>query len=98
MPNIQVIDGADNCTYDIFEADVAEFELIFPSDGQDIEFSEDLAARLGESQAGALLAKIWKRSIEKKSALGIQGTLFFGLAAKKPFYPSKREDEMVTGL
>lgn len=30
MKNIQVIDGADNCTYDIFAIDDADYRVIFP--------------------------------------------------------------------
>ena len=35
MKNIQVIDGARNCVYDIFAATEEEFALIFPAD-QDV--------------------------------------------------------------
>ena len=40
MKNIQAIDGANNCTYDVFQASDLEFSLIFP-DGADIEFADD---------------------------------------------------------
>lgn len=33
MPNIQVIDGADNCTYDVFFASPESFKEIFPVEG-----------------------------------------------------------------
>lgn len=99
MPNIQVIDGAENCTYDIFEAGEDDFRVIFPELAQDIEFVEDLVARLGEEATGTLLARIWTHPVDKKVATGIQGTLFFQLSeTKRPFYPTKRESEMVTGL
>jgi hypothetical protein len=42
--NIQVIDSARNCTYDVFEIADSDFELLFPSPRQDIEFSEDFFA------------------------------------------------------
>ena len=36
MKNIQIIDGADNCTFSIFQATDEEFSLIFPEPLQDI--------------------------------------------------------------
>ena len=41
MKNIQIIDGAINCVYDIFEATDDEFKLIFPA-GQDIAFIDEV--------------------------------------------------------
>ena len=49
MKSIQVIDGADNCAYDVFSISDKSFEKIFP-DGQDIEFIKDLIHRLGENR------------------------------------------------
>jgi hypothetical protein len=46
MKNIQIIDGAENCTFSIFQATEEEFQVIFPKADQDIEFSEDLFGRL----------------------------------------------------
>lgn len=97
MKNIQVIDGALNCTYSIFAASEDEFKMIFP-DGRDIEFNDDLAERLGKQQATALLEKIWGKLIDKKSVNGIHGTLFFDLGHKKKYYPTKKDDEMVVVL
>jgi hypothetical protein len=49
MKNIQVIDGARNCVYDIFAATEEEFALIFPAD-QDVAFIEEVMARGPEAQ------------------------------------------------
>ncbi len=94
MKYIQVIDGAENCTYSIFGVEDDEFEILFP-DETDIEFSDDVFKRLGYSKAAKLMAKIWKRPIEKKSVIGIHGTIFYGMAFKKKFYPTKRDSEMI---
>jgi hypothetical protein len=94
MKNIQVIDGALNCTYDIYAVSDDVFGLIFPEKGQDIEFSEDAFARLGDDVATPLFASIWKGKISRRSVNGIHGTLFFGLAHKHEFYPSKRETDL----
>lgn len=94
MKNIQVIDGADNCTYDIFAASEEDFAQLFPAT-TDVEFVEDLIARLGEQAAGVVLARLWKHPVPKKEAQGIHGTLFFELEKKKGYYPTKKESEMV---
>ena len=40
MKNILVIDGADNCVYDIFAAPQEVFDLVFAS-GTDVAFAEE---------------------------------------------------------
>jgi len=97
MRNIQVIDDALNCTYSIFAAEDAEFELLFP-DGTDVEFNDELFSRLGEAEAADLLRKVWARPVNKKTVVGIHGTLFYGLGHKKMYYPTKRESEMIVVL
>jgi len=69
--NIQVVDGAENCTYDIFEADEGDFGKIFPGEGQDVEFIEDFVARVGESEATRITESMWSRRIDKKAAGGV---------------------------
>ena len=49
MKNIQIIDGADNCVYDIFEATDEEFSLLFPS-GQNIAFIDEVYDRENEDK------------------------------------------------
>jgi hypothetical protein len=44
MKNIQVIDGALNSTFSIFQATDEEFALLFPEAGQDISLCGRLAA------------------------------------------------------
>jgi hypothetical protein len=89
MKNIQVIDGALNCTFSIFQATDEEFVSLFPEPGQEIQFAEDLdprvAQNLGESP-------IWERPIRKRDAHGIHGTLFFQLERYKDVYREMRED------
>lgn len=94
MKNVQVIDGADNCTYDVFAATEKEFALLFP-DGCDIEFIEDFVDRVGEKTAGKVLKPMWNRCQDKKKICGIHGTLFYQLNFKKRFYPTKKESEML---
>jgi hypothetical protein len=97
MKNIQVIDGALNCAYDIFAATEEEFALIFRS-GADVEFISDFFSRAGEDTAGAVTSSLWKRRMDKKAISGIHGTLFYQLDFKKKYYPTKKEAEMVVVL
>ncbi|HLO41348.1 MAG TPA: hypothetical protein VK176_10020 [Phycisphaerales bacterium] len=92
---MQVIDGATNCSYSICMVDEADFALIFPEPGQDIEFAEDLAKRLGDELAGKLVLRSTTKRIRKETAMGIHGTLFFELASKKQYYPNKRDADIV---
>jgi hypothetical protein len=98
MKNVQIIDGANNCTYSIYSFTDEEFSIVFPEPGQNIEFIEDAIVRVGDEQLGKILAPVWKRPVNKANVVGIHGTLFYDLVAKKKYYPSKKEEEMVTGF
>lgn len=87
MKNVQVIDGADNCTFSIFQLTDEEFALAFPGDGQDIQFAEDLA----KAAARALVAA-WERPIRKPDAAGIHGTLFYGFANRRSSFPATNRE------
>lgn len=91
MKNIQIIDGAVNATYSLFQATEDEFVTIFP-DGKDMEMVEDLIERLGERAAALMLASLWERPILKRDALGIHGTLFYDNEHRREHIPkTKRE-------
>jgi len=94
MKNIQVIDGATNCAYCIYQISDDNFTLIFPTEGQDIEFIDDLFSRLGEHKAEEILSPIWERRVDKKNILGLHGTLFYQMEFKKKFYPNKQESDL----
>lgn len=93
-----VVDGADNCAYPVYEIADEDFSLIFPGEGQDVEFNSDLEARLGTEGVIQLHQRIWEKPVEKKDIQGLHGTIFYGLDDKKKYYPSKRESEMVVVL
>jgi hypothetical protein len=94
MKNIQVIDGAENCSFSICLVEDEDFVQIFPKAGQDIEFVEDLTARVGELAAGELVQRGTTRRIPKQEACGIHGTLFFGLSERRKFFPNRRESDV----
>jgi hypothetical protein len=91
--NVQVVDGAQNCAYDIFSVPAENFRRIFPAEDQDIEFIEDFVAR-GEETAARICDEMWRSRVDKKAVDGIHGTLFYGLDVKKSFYPTKRESDL----
>jgi hypothetical protein len=94
VKNIQVIDGAVNCVYDIFQATEEEFQLIF-RDGQDVTFIDEVYARADRKLLDRAFESIWQRRIPKLEAHGIHGLLFYELANKKAYYPTRRDEEAV---
>jgi hypothetical protein len=95
MKNIQVIDGAQNTTFSIFQATDDEFALLFPEPRQDMQYAEDLLALPQQEAVTAALSRIWERPIRKQDAHGIHGTLLYELERYKTWYPEKREDAVV---
>jgi hypothetical protein len=94
MKNIQIIDGAANATFSVFQATDEEFDALFPND-QDIEFIEDFVERVGDDRAGVVLDPIWERPILKRDAQGIHGTLFYEWKDRQEHFPaSKREVDL----
>ena len=95
LRNIQIIDGADNATFSIFQATDDEFNQIFPTIGQDMEISEDFVQRAGEAHANLIFNAIWERPILKRDVNGIHGTLYFNYQSRRHHLPtSKREVDL----
>jgi hypothetical protein len=94
MKNIQVVDGADNCVYDLFAVTDDEFALIFP-EGTDIAFIDEVLVRAQGEQLDAAFSEIWKRRVRKAEVAGIHGTLFYELEHKKKYYPTRRDEEAI---
>ena len=92
MKNIQVIDGAENCAYDIFAASDETFALIFTND-TDIAFAEDLPEDNPVVAAG--FEEMWRNRVPKAKANGIHGTLFYQLEHKRQYYPTLRDEEAI---
>jgi NADPH-dependent ferric siderophore reductase len=61
MKNVQIVDGADNATFAVFQATDEEFRLIFPPPGQDLEIPEALFRRELYRRARAENAKRLRR-------------------------------------
>ncbi|HWG16218.1 MAG TPA: hypothetical protein VN678_00055 [Acidobacteriaceae bacterium] len=98
MKNVQIIDGAENAAYSIFQIDDAGFSEIFPGDGQDIELIEDYIGREGEARASEVLSMMWKSPIHKRDVKGIHGTLYYDYQQKGKYLPiTKREIDRSAG-
>jgi hypothetical protein len=94
MKNIQIIDGAENCVYDVFAATDEEYSLIF-TEGTDVAFIDEVLARTHQDQLDLVFSAIWERRVRKKDAIGIHGTLFYELEHKKQYYPTRRDEDAI---
>ena len=94
MKNIQIIDGAENCVYDIFSATDEEFALIFKV-GKDVAFIDEVYDTGEEKQLDAAFNNIWQRRIKKSDAQGVHGIIFYELDKKKVYYPTRNDEGAV---
>lgn len=94
MKNIQIIDGAENCVYDIFQAEDDGFAIIFPNQ-TDIAFIDEIYSRGNKEQLDKIFSRIWARRIEKKNAMGIHGIIFYELEKKKSYYFTRKDEEAI---
>jgi hypothetical protein len=92
MKNIQVIDGAENCVYDVFAASDEDHALLFPG-GTDIAFAEEIHGRKDIDRIAAALERLWRNRVPKVKAMGIHGLLFYGLPEKRQYYLSRKDEE-----
>ena len=101
IKNIQCIDEAGNCAYDIFQIDEDDFIKIFPN-GTNIQFIENIFNmddRYGdmtdiEKEYKKIFDKVWKKPVKKHEVCGIHGTLFYGLKIKMGCYPNLQESDL----
>ncbi len=91
MKNIQIIDGAVNATFSLFQATDEEFAAIFP-DRSDMQTVEDVIERLGNEEANRVITPMWERPILKSEAVGIHGTLFYDGEDRREFLPASRRE------
>ena len=91
MKHIQVIDGAVNSTFDVFEVPDGIFRRIF-SDGTDVAFLAEVEQRLGVADDRNFWQAVYGLKVDKKSLLGIHGTLHLtGSQCHPDFFPKHRE-------
>jgi hypothetical protein len=92
MKNVQIIDGAMNGVYDVFAVSDRDFRKLFPGD-TDVAFIDEVFSRLGARRSGEILGRASKRRREKRTIVGLLGTLFYQLEKKKQFYRTRRDEE-----
>jgi hypothetical protein len=67
--------------------------LIFP-DAHDIAFIDEVYGRhADDATLNSALEALWGRRVPKAQAMGIHGLLFYELEEKKPFYPTRRDED-----
>jgi hypothetical protein len=71
-----------------------EFALIFPDD-TDIAFIEEIYAKGDERILDTAFNAIWKRRIRKRDAQGIHRIIFYELAQKMAYYPTRKDEEAI---
>lgn len=98
--NIQVIDGAINSTFDIFQISEEMFNLLFPR-GTDVAFLDEVEQRLnedGKEQISRIWATVYQKKVDKKILTGgVHGTLHLtGSYCLKQYYPTRKESDVVS--
>ncbi len=97
MKNIMIIDGAMNCAYDVFAATDEEFALLFPAPDQDIAFIDEVVFD-SEGVVERAVQNLWTRPVNKKTMIGLHGTIFWELGHKKKYYPNRRDRDLTDTL
>lgn len=95
MKNVQVIDGAGNCTFPVYAVSENDFATLFPLPGQNVEFAQDLAKRVGgDRAAGQIIQRVTAKHVAKENVVGIHGTLFIDLPERRKYFPTKHESDV----
>lgn len=87
MKNIQIIDGAENATFSIYQATEDEFAAIFPLKNQDVQFNDEIPDTI---EASSALKSIWTRPVIKQRVCGIHGTIYYGFPERKEYFTQSR--------
>jgi len=93
VKNVMIVDGAANCSYDVFAMSDDDFDVIFP-DGTDIAFIEEVGERESQTVLDPLFRRLWACPVLRSKARGIHGILFYELAAKMRYYPTRRDSDL----
>jgi len=89
--NVQVIDGAINSIFKIFEISEEQFNILFPK-GSDIAFLEDFPELEDDLK---FWKEFYKNRINKNNVIGIHGTLHLtGSDIDKLEFPNRKESDL----
>jgi hypothetical protein len=91
LKNIQIVDGAINSTFDIFEIDDEKFDILFPNN-TDISFLDDYPHLSNDKH---FWSSVYSRRVNKKKVNGIHGTLHLtGSDIDKNEFPNRKETDV----
>lgn len=89
--NLMIIDGAANCSFDVFSITEEHFKFIFPEEGQELECIEHLSKVHGEDGLIEAFKGLWDHCfMEKSETDGIHGTLFYQYPQRRALFPKLR--------
>jgi hypothetical protein len=91
MKNIQVIDGALNEVFEIYEVPDDLFKVMFPH-GADIAFIDEVDRAFRRRGGRKLWNIVYGHPVDKKRVRGIHGTLHLtGSPIAREFFPTRKE-------
>lgn len=89
--NIQIVDGATNSTFDVFEISVEQYSILFPN-GSNVSFLDDFP--LLEDDVD-FWSNLYSNKLEKCKINGIHGTLHStGSYVEKKEFPNRKESDV----
>ena len=97
MKNVQIIDGAVNSVFEIYEIDDLSFKEIFTND-RDVVFMSEITKYIDCNNEESVLfwQKFYSNRKDKKSINGIHGTLHLeGSNCQKIYFLEGKEDLVV---
>ncbi|MBT2739992.1 hypothetical protein [Bacillus sp. ISL-77] len=88
--NVQIIDGAINSVFEIYNINEEQFNIIFPN-GTDVAFTSDFPYLEDHEDFWSLF---YSRRVDKKKVEGIHGTIHLkGSDAVKEDFPNRKETD-----
>jgi hypothetical protein len=98
VKNVQVIDGAVNSVFEIYEVDDETFSVLFPV-GNDIVFASDIDSDFTKEATIRFWQKFYSCKKDKKALNGIHGTLHLeGSICKQEYYMERKEAYVIKSL
>jgi hypothetical protein len=96
VKNIQVIDGAANSIFGIYQVPDDLFDVMFPN-GTDVAFVDEIGKDFETRQGKRLWNMVYQHPVNKKRVDGIHGTLHLtGSPVDKEYFPTRKEGEVIT--
>jgi len=97
MKNIQVIDGAINSIYEIYEVSDDIFQEIFPGN-INVAFADDVREKIEIKFGNKFWDEFYRKRVKKEKVRGIHGTFHLPLSnVAKECFPTRREEEVTSG-